>query len=138
MRKKYSTIIILILMLILAIEIGLNVNYFPQIEIFKQQLQTDEELQISYANSGDMSIYDEDASGYKGKLYRENSVITDLAKEKINAGLVTIENMAVTPTTLRINGKDYEIKGLGKIKLELPNAVNIEVLKGVVIIYNEE
>lgn len=138
MRKRYSTIIILILSLILAIEICLNIRYFSEIEIYKQQIQTDEELQISYANADDMSVYDKDASKYSGTVYRENSVITDLSKEKVQAGLVTIENMAVTPTFLRINGEDVEIKGLGKLTLELPNAVNIEVIKGVVVIYNEE
>lgn len=135
MRKTMSKYIIILLSCLLVVELVLMYLYFPKIENYKKELQASQEIELVY-NSQYLSTEDQEASRYTGNVYREGSAITNLSEEKVNPGIVKLENMSLTEARILVNGKEYQIEGNGRIELELANDVNIKVLSGAIIMYN--
>ena len=119
----------------LVVELVLMYLYFPQIENYKKELQASQEIELVYNNQY-LSTEDQEASRYTGNVYREGSTITNLSEEKVNPGIVKLENVSLTEARILVNGREYQIEGNGRIELELPNDVNIKVLSGAIIMYN--
>lgn len=135
MRKTISKYLIILLSCLLVVELVLMYLYFPQIENYKKELQASQEIELVYNNQY-LSTDDQEASGYTGNVYREGSTITNLSEEKVNPGIVKIENISLTEASILVNDNEYQIEANSHIELELPNEVEIKVISGTIIMYN--